>query len=565
MNKKTIFVLILCLVVCIIPTFSSASTKTQIVLKGVDRAPRIQCDRSNEKNFIIKLVENGSISSVKLEKIENGKATVLVNKNSKTNKVAKGITISKDMKEIKLTTKTYLNTKNYTTFRITAYDNNSIDKNRLVAYFNVKKYKAKDPEKGWYGVNDSPRLSYSDGFTIKVKDYSEVQSLTVKDRNNKNAVVSIGNPLSGSTEIEKSYKINLAKLVAKNDMYFLELTVVDKTGTKRVEEIIVKTEKINTQKTPTTTPTKNNNQNQNKVQATGVTLDRTILMLDTDHYNVATLKATIAPSNATDKTISWISSNTNIATVDANGNIKAKKAGTVTITAKTANGKTAKCSLKVITHMTKVSKDTPGAVKGKRNAPGYWMVKKEKFTAEQVESYVNNAEMLCKTGDYEKYPESKAITLPIYDGIYNKKTIKKAQGLSATNYLVLVTSTNQKLYIMQKQNGVWKKIKEYNTSTGRYSGGKHNRFDFYIGAAYINPTNGIKQLNEFWQFTGTHQHKLDGTNISEQRSSGRTFHPGPVYKNGTPSSAGCNHLTNAALKYMWNNRTKLLGARAIVY
>ena len=118
---------------------------------------------------------------------------------------------------------------------------------------------------------------------------------------------------------------------------------------------------------------------------------------------------------------------------------------------------------------------------------------------------------------------------------------------------------------MQKQNGVWKKIKEYNTSTGRYSGGKHNRFDFYIGAAYINPTNGIKQLNEFWQFTGTHQHKLDGTNISEQRSSGRTFHPGPVYKNGTPSSAGCNHLTNAALKYMWNNRTKLLGARAIVY
>ena len=564
MNKKTIFVLILCLVVCIIPTFSSASTKTQIVLKGVDRAPRIQCDRSNEKNFIIKLVENGSISSVKLEKIENGKATVLVNKNSKTNKVAKGITISKDMKEIKLTTKTYLNTKNYTTFRITAYDNNSIDKNRLVAYFNVKKYKAKDPEKGWYGVNDSPRLSYSDGFTIKVKDYCEVQSLTVKDRNNKNAVVSIGNPLSGSTEIEKSYKINLAKLVAKNDMYFLELTVVDKTGTKRVEEIIVKTEKINTQKTPTTTPTKNNNQNQNKVQATGVTLDRTILMLDTNHYNVATLKATIAPSNATDKTISWTSSNTNIATVDANGNIKAKKAGTVTITAKTANGKTAKCSLKVITHMTKVSKGTSGAVAGKINTKGYWLVKKEKFSTEQIESYVNNAEMLCKTGDYKKYPESEAAKLPVYkNGTGGKTTINKKQGLSANNYLILTTTTNQKIYIFEKQNGVWKKIKEGNVSSGWYSNGGHNRFDFYLGAIY--QCEGSKQIHEFWQCKSPKGRHLDGTSIVEPHSSHRSLHKGPIYNNGAPSSAGCIHIPSKIHSYICNNRSKLWGTRIIVY
>lgn len=53
MNKKTIFVIILCFVVCIVPTFSKASSNTQIIYKSVDRAPRIQFDRMDEKNFTI--------------------------------------------------------------------------------------------------------------------------------------------------------------------------------------------------------------------------------------------------------------------------------------------------------------------------------------------------------------------------------------------------------------------------------------------------------------------------------------------------------------------------------
>lgn len=88
-------------------------------------------------------MKNGSISSVKLEKIKNGKSTVLINKNSNSNKVAKGITISNDMKEIKITSQTYLNTDNYASFKLTAYDNNKVDKNRIVSYFNVKKSKVK--------------------------------------------------------------------------------------------------------------------------------------------------------------------------------------------------------------------------------------------------------------------------------------------------------------------------------------------------------------------------------------------------------------------------------------
>ena len=58
-----------------------------------------------------------------------------------------------------------------------------------------------------------------------------------------------------------------------------------------------------------------------------------------------TLTATVSPSNATDKTITWSSSNAQVATV-ANGKVTAVKAGTATITA-TAGGKKGTCTVTV--------------------------------------------------------------------------------------------------------------------------------------------------------------------------------------------------------------------------
>jgi uncharacterized protein YjdB len=61
-----------------------------------------------------------------------------------------------------------------------------------------------------------------------------------------------------------------------------------------------------------------------------------------------TLTATVLPENTTDsKNVSWSSSNSEVATVDANGTVTAKRAGTAIITATSTNGKTAGCTVTV--------------------------------------------------------------------------------------------------------------------------------------------------------------------------------------------------------------------------
>ena len=81
------------------------------------------------------------------------------------------------------------------------------------------------------------------------------------------------------------------------------------------------------------------------VAVTGVRLDKTSLSF-TGTGSCQILTATVSPSNATNNTLTWSSSNTSVATVFY-GVVEAVGFGTATITAKSNNGKTASCSVTV--------------------------------------------------------------------------------------------------------------------------------------------------------------------------------------------------------------------------
>ena len=93
------------------------------------------------------------------------------------------------------------------------------------------------------------------------------------------------------------------------------------------------------------------------VPVASVSLNQQTMTLDVGATGVLT--STVMPSNATDKNVTWSSSNTSVVTV-ANGTVTAVAEGTATITA-TASGKTATCSVTVNKRIVPVSKVTLNA------------------------------------------------------------------------------------------------------------------------------------------------------------------------------------------------------------
>ncbi len=82
------------------------------------------------------------------------------------------------------------------------------------------------------------------------------------------------------------------------------------------------------------------------IKATGLALDKSSLSLIVG--SGATLNATIIPDNVSNKTLNWTSSDPNIASVDANGNVVANDEGTAIITVSTTDGSDLSASCTVV-------------------------------------------------------------------------------------------------------------------------------------------------------------------------------------------------------------------------
>ena len=85
------------------------------------------------------------------------------------------------------------------------------------------------------------------------------------------------------------------------------------------------------------------------VLVSALSISPTSMDLNTTTNKTRTINATVSPTNATNKTVKWQSSDSNIATVDQSGNVTAKGKGTATITATTTDGTnmSAQCTVKV--------------------------------------------------------------------------------------------------------------------------------------------------------------------------------------------------------------------------
>ena len=154
---------------------------------------------------------------------------------------------------------------------------------------------------------------------------------------------------SGSSTQSKSSSSSGNSTQSKSDSSSGSSTQ-SKSGSSSGSSTSNKNNKLNSSantKTTVTTPT--------TIEATGIKINENIEKLEVGENKILT--ATIIPDNATNKSITWKSSNESIASISTTGELIAKKQGTVDITATSSNGK--ESSLKVtIEEKTEVTNNT---------------------------------------------------------------------------------------------------------------------------------------------------------------------------------------------------------------
>jgi uncharacterized repeat protein (TIGR02543 family) len=191
------------------------------------------------------------------------------------------------------------------------------------------------------GLANSMAKDINDGINLITGGINELVSVAVTGVSLKSPVsLAVGATETLSPVITPSYATNKSVSWKSSNT---SVATVSSNGTVtgvRVGTATITVTTANGNKTATCAITVN------PVSVTGVSLDKNyvdLLIGDTE-----TLTPTITPANAANKTVSWKSSNTAVATVSTSGTVTGVKAGTVRITVTTADGgKTAFCDVTV--------------------------------------------------------------------------------------------------------------------------------------------------------------------------------------------------------------------------
>lgn len=190
------------------------------------------------------------------------------------------------------------------------------------------------------------------------------------------------------------------------------------------------------------------------------------------------LTATVKPTNATNKKVTWTTSNSKVATVSSAGKVTAVANGTATITAKTANGKTAKCTVKVsiassVSEEVQLAKDIFTAYNNYRASKG---LKKATWSDAMASQAIISAKNCVSAKNLEhtvKYRVSN------YSDILQNATWKMTGTEAVNNWknstghrkmMQCTTATQAGVGVYKTASGVWYYVIVYNF-TGTNQGG----------------------------------------------------------------------------------------------
>ena len=184
-------------------------------------------------------------------------------------------------------------------------------------------------------------LKKGDMVTINVSDGKKESNSNNNNTTNNNQATTTSSRNSNTNNSSNTTTSRTTVIVSNSSRTVSSRTTSSSTTSSKVTSSGTTSSKTTSSKVTSSRTTSSKN---TTVLPTGISLSETNIEMTVG--DTKQLNATVYPSNATDKSVTWSSNNTSVASVN-NGLVTAVGKGTATITVNTSNGKTASCSVTV--------------------------------------------------------------------------------------------------------------------------------------------------------------------------------------------------------------------------